>query len=308
MLPGQPSTALFHLSKKRFAVNLRHQIKAKRAHRLSAARHFTRSCVQVFRETLQILPPEASPGRPKALPDEFLVGRFIHVIVHLAQLAGFDLEKPRIAHGVVIHLARLVDKRFVHLGDLTIQGGQNITRGLDAFDHHGFVILGHFRAHFGQFHEYHIAQLLAGVFGDPHDHYVTLNAQPFVFFGKFHRSLPNYQRLKFAGVKGRAATVTGWRLPRTSPNNCVPSAARRLGTYPIDIGPPSVGPKAPEVTVPIGAPPSASAKISVPSRIGARPSGRRPTRLRGAPFSNWSRMTSAPGKPPSRSPPLRRTF
>ena len=49
--------------------------------------------------------------------------------------------------------------------------------------------------------------------------------------------------------------------------------------------------------------PPRSAKSAVPSRIGARPSGRRPTRRRVAPRAIWSRMTASPGKPPARAPP-----
>ena len=48
------------------------------------------------------------------------------------------------------------------------------------------------------------------------------------------------------------------------------------------IGAPTLGPKPPEVTTPIGAP--SGETISVPSRAGARPSGRSPTRWRLGPF------------------------
>ena len=47
----------------------------------------------------------------------------------------------------------------------------------------------------------------------------------------------------------------------------------------MDIGAPIVGPKAPDVTMPIAASASSDANISVPARIGARPSGNNPTRL-----------------------------
>src|SRR6202023_1669517 len=50
------------------------------------------------------------------------------------------------------------------------------------------------------------------------------------------------------------------------------------------IGAPRLGPKPPEVTVPIGAP--SLDLISAPSRAGTRPSGRSPTRRRRAPSRN----------------------
>ena len=58
---------------------------------------------------------------------------------------------------------------------------------------------------------------------------------------------------------------------------------------------PSVGAKPPDVTLPTTFPASA---ISAPSRAIALPSGRRPTRLRGAPSAICFWMTAAPGKPP----------
>ena len=60
------------------------------------------------------------------------------------------------------------------------------------------------------------------------------------------------------------------------------------------IGAFSVGEKPPEVMVPAAVP--SSATMSVCARAGARPSGRMPTRWRGAPCSNWSRIAAAPGK------------
>ena len=47
-----------------------------------------------------------------------------------------------------------------------------------------------------------------------------------------------------------------------------------------------------------------SARISVPSRAGALPSGLMPTRLRFGPFASSAWMRAAPGKPPSIAAPL----
>ena len=48
--------------------------------------------------------------------------------------------------------------------------------------------------------------------------------------------------------------------------------------------------------------------VCKPYRIGARASGRKPTRFRGAPSAIWAKIASAPGKPPARAPPTRRAF
>src|SRR6218665_12737 len=70
----------------------------------------------------------------------------------------------------------------------------------------------------------------------------------------------------------------------------------------------SVGPGRPLVTVPILRPSLLCS--SVCSRTGTPSSATRPTRLRGrlAGLSIWASTLSAPGKPPARAPPLRRTF
>jgi hypothetical protein len=62
------------------------------------------------------------------------------------------------------------------------------------------------------------------------------------------------------------------------------------------IGPPTLGPKPPLVIRPT-ARPVATSRTSAPSRAGARPSGLRPTSLRGGPPGpSWGTITSAPGK------------
>src|SRR3984957_8665976 len=86
----------------------------------------------------------------------------------------------------------------------------------------------------------------------------------------------------------------------------VPAAASDDGRYPIATGAFRLTPKPPEVTVPIGWDDVSSANSDAPSRTGARPSGLKPTRRRGAPFSNCARIASAPGNPPGRATPLRR--
>ena len=64
----------------------------------------------------------------------------------------------------------------------------------------------------------------------------------------------------------------------------------------------TVGPKPPEVTMPIIAP---SARGSPRRRAPARgPAGRMPTRLRCGPSASSRRMRSAPGKPPAVAPRL----
>ena len=85
------------------------------------------------------------------------------------------------------------------------------------------------------------------------------------------------------GTKGMAATTAGSALPRTSKSTGVPMAANALSTYPMATGAFRLGPKPPEVTLPTTRP--FLSVISVPSRAGARPSGRMPTLLiAGAPF------------------------
>ena len=73
-------------------------------------------------------------------------------------------------------------------------------------------------------------------------------------------------------------------------------------TYPMAMGPFTVGPKPPDVTTPTSRP--SGVAIGVPSRAGALPSGFNPTRTRAGPSASSRRMRAAPGKPPS----VRRRF
>ena len=94
-----------------------------------------------------------------------------------------------------------------------------------------------------------------------------------------------------------AATCSGRRWPRTSANTVRAVGARATSAdSPSRPGALRLGPKPPEVTLPIGSADAASANSSAPSRTGARPSGRSPTRRRGAPLSNCARMTVGAGK------------
>src|SRR5438270_2598189 len=54
----------------------------------------------------------------------------------------------------------------------------------------------------------------------------------------------------------------------------------------------SLGPKPPDVTCPIASAAKWSRNKDAPERTGARPSGDKPTRLRGAPSRNCARMRS----------------
>ena len=76
----------------------------------------------------------------------------------------------------------------------------------------------------------------------------------------------------------------------------------------METGPLTDGPKPPDVISPISSLDVSDENSFVSARIGALPSGKRPTRLRGAPSLNCASTFSAPGKPPSRSPPARLAF
>jgi hypothetical protein len=55
----------------------------------------------------------------------------------------------------------IVGQRFVDLHDLPVERGDDVGRGLDAFDDDDLVALGDLRLDLRQFHEHHVAQLLA---------------------------------------------------------------------------------------------------------------------------------------------------
>ena len=99
-----------------------------------------------------------------------------------------------------------------------------------------------------------------------------------------------------------AATRAGKALPRTMRCSSVPAADTSGATYPMAMGPFTVGPKPPDVTTPTSRP--SGVAIGVPSRAGALPSGFNPTRTRAGPSASSRWIRAAPGKPPS----VRRRF
>src|SRR4029077_11726320 len=92
------------------------------------------------------------------------------------------------------------------------------------------------------------------------------------------------QRLYFTAMNGSFARRTDRRSPRNSAKIDTSAWVGAVVTEPIAIGVVMVGPNPPGVTMHIASTDCASRNKRVPWRIGARPSGRRPTRLRDAPF------------------------
>src|SRR6056300_741814 len=270
----------------------------KRHLRSFGARHF-HFCKKYSRRRLR---------RAQYLTDQLIISILIQVIVHLGWVRRLDFEKPRVPHGIVIHLGWLIYQHFVDFDDFPIQWRQNIGCRFHAFNHNDFIIFGNGCTLFGQFDKYDISQLRAGMFGNSDHDDTILLTQPFMLFCKFHCWSLLAQRLKLDGVWGRALTAMGSRLPRTSPNNTVPVADISMSTYPIATGVPTVEPNPPDVTVPIWVLLSSLAYNITPSRMGARVCGVRPTRLRNTPWANWSRMMRSPGNPPAADPPARRDF
>jgi hypothetical protein len=115
-----------------------------------------------------------------------------HELVEGAGVLHLDLEEPRRTHRVLVHEAGIVGERFVHLHDLPVERGDDVGRGLDAFDDDDLVALGDLRLDLGQFDEHHVAQLLRREFRDADDDHVTVVAigvEPFMIFRELHVSL-----------------------------------------------------------------------------------------------------------------------
>ena len=233
-------------------------------------------------------PPPGSSG------DVRPVRRLVHQPVELGRIGQRHLEEPTVLHRILVDQCGVLHDRRVDLGDLPVERRRDVARRLHRLDRHHLVALDHRGALLGQLDEDEIPELLGRMLGDPHDHLVAVHLQPLVLLGVTqHPSLP--QPLLYPGAtSGSFATLTGSIFPRNCPESRVSGAACPIATYPMATGASRLGPNPPEVTTPTA---SSPAKISVPPRIGARPSGRSPTRRRDAPDAICPRITSAPGKP-----------
>src|SRR2546423_797778 len=163
--------------------------------------------------------------------DQRFVRGLIHEAFDLGRRSDLELEHPSLSRRVGVHQSRLLHNALVHFAHLAADGGIDVGRRLDRFDHSGGAALPKLRAGLRQLDEDKIAELLLRIGGDAHRCDLALDAQPFVVFGEFqHGRSAHSWRLYLGCTKGSSLTSTGTRLPRTSANTRVPALAALLAT------------------------------------------------------------------------------